>query len=114
MNIQDEFYKSITQNDIKNVNFLLTNKNFDPSIFSNLAIVKASKLGYIDIVKLLLNDKRVNPADRSNLAIILAFENKYFEIGNLLWQDQRIKNSLENNNKQLYNKLIFQDNIEFF
>ncbi len=111
---QNKFHRLIYNNDIENIKIFLKDKKLNPSLFNNIAIIKASELGYLDIVKLFLNDKRVNPSDKLNSAITFAFKNKHFNIVNLLWQDQRIKNSLEKDNKELYNNLIFQDNIENF
>lgn len=111
---QNKFYRLIYNNDIENIKFFLKDKNFNPSLFNNISIIKASELGHLEIVKLFLNDKRINPSDKLNSAITFAFKNKHFNIVNILWQDQRIKNSLEKDNKELYNNLIFQDNIENF
>ena len=60
-------------------------------------------------VKLLLNHPKVNPSDKDNWAIRYASIEGHYDIVNLLWQDQRVKNTLENDNEKLYNKLIKKD-----
>ena len=95
MDIQKKIYKAI-----RNKGFLIgIQKRFYKAIENN----------NINNVKLLLNDKRVDPSDDNNWAIKLASQNGHVDIVNLLWQDQRIKNSLENDDKELYNKLIKND-----
>ena len=117
MDIQEKFYKAIKKNDINNVKLLLKNENVNPSKNNNWSIQLASENGHVDIVKLLLKDTRVNPSDSNNWAIQIASENGHFDIVNLLWQVQRVKDTLENDNKELYNELIKNDikeNIEEF
>lgn len=112
MNIQEQFYNAITNNDIETIHFLMINKNFNPSIFCNLAIIEATKFGFIDIVKLLLTDHRVDPTDSNNDSIRSAFENGHLNIVNLLWQDQRVKDTLKKDDIDLYNKLIKKDKLK--
>lgn len=138
MSIQNKFYTLIKENDIKMVESLLKNKKIDVSAENNWAIELASTSGHFEMVKLLLNDKKVNPADNRNWTIqstykkayydildsvnkknfnIFSFNNKYINIVKLLWRDERVKNSLKNDDDELYNELIKQDisnKIELF
>lgn len=133
MDIQNKFYTFIKENDIENVKLLLKNKKIDVSAEDNWAIELASTSGHFDIVKLLLDDKRVDPTDNRNWTIqatykkayydildsvnkknfdIFSFNNEYVNIIKLLWRDERVKNSLKNDDDDLYDKLIKQDIID--
>jgi len=112
MDIQEQFYDYIENNDINNIKSLLNDKRIDPSDENNLAFILASDKGHFDIVKLLLKDKRVNPSDRNNWAIQLASQNGYFDIINLLWKDKRVKTSLKEDCFELYEILIKKDKIK--
>jgi len=114
MDIQNQFYNAIKSSDIEKIKLFLNNKELDPTANNNFAIYRAVAFRNIEVIKILLNDKDVDPSDNYNFSIQIAFAKEYFNIVNLLWKDQRIKNSLEKDNKELYNKLIFQDNIENF
>ena len=73
---------------------------------------QAIKSNNIEDVKLLLNHSEVNPAYKDNWAIICAYYAKHTDIVNLLWQDQRIKDTLKNDDIDLYNELIKKDKIK--
>ena len=92
------------------VELLLNDKRIDPAYDNNWAIQSAIIDGYISIVELLLADERVDPSDEMNYALLLALDYKQNNIKqnnifNLLWKDKRIKNTLKNDNLELYNNL---------
>ena len=62
-------------------------------------------------IELLLNDKRIDPSNLNNFAIRFASENGQTEIVNLLWSNQRIKDTLQNDNLELYNHMITKETI---
>ena len=74
-------------------------EEFERSIFFN-------KILY---VKNLLKNKKVDPSYDDNWAIIFSSKKRLTDIVKLLWEDQIIKNTLKNDNIELYNKLIQQD-----
>ena len=59
MTKQEEFYKTIKENDINNFKILLNDKRVNPSECNNDAILYASENGHFFIVQLLLNDERI-------------------------------------------------------
>ena len=99
MTKQDELEDAMRNNNIKKVELLLKNKDVDPSINDNQAIIYASSVGYIilDIIKLLLNDPRVDPSENNNQAIKAASENGYTNVVKLLLQHPRVDPSSNNN-----------------
>jgi hypothetical protein len=88
------------------VEFLLSKTYSNPSDKENLAIRNAAKNGHINIVKLLLNDSRVDPSDHYNLAILLAYDNNHENVIELLWNNEQVKNSLKEDEIDVYHKLI--------
>jgi hypothetical protein len=106
MNKQYIFHNAVKHNLLDEVELLLEDKDVNPSSNKNFMIRLSSLYGYIDMTKLLLNDKRVNPSDLNNLAIISAFEKGTDEIVNLLWKHQSVKNTLINDDINLYNILV--------
>ena len=139
MTKQDEFKKAIEENNLELVNSLLQEGRIDPEDNRNEALRIAAKYGYVDIVKLLfkvgvkaiysdncairiasfygnitlveflLKEPKVDPTDCVNESLSYAYKNGYIEIVELLWNDQRIKNTLKNDNMELYNTLMQQD-----
>ena len=105
MNSQDQFDNFNENNDINKLRILLN--VFYVSIKNN----------NIENINFFLNNSRFNPATNRNNGIRMAADNELYNIVNLLWQDQRIKDTLENDNKELYNELIkndIKDKIEDF
>jgi hypothetical protein len=109
MNLKNKFSSYLEKNDFKNIELLLQNKNFNPSFHIDSPIRNASLLGYIKIVKLLLNDSRVNPSSLFNASISNAVSNKHSEVVKLLWRDPRVKNTLLDDDIELYHKLKNDD-----
>ena len=114
MTKQEEFEESIENSDIENVRLLLKDNNVNPADEQNWAIRYTSVFGYINFVKLLLKDKRVDPSDYANYAITHAYKNGHLNVVKLLWKDIRVKNTLQENDLQLYNKLMLQNKISEF
>jgi hypothetical protein len=79
-----------------------------------LAFVVASENGHLNVVKLLLKEKSYTPAIDGNDAIIKSYQNKHCDVVDFLWKDQRIKDTLINDNKEIYNELIQKDKIRMF
>ena len=73
------------------------------------AFCRASEYGHIEVVKILLTNKGFTPAINCNEAIIKSYHNGYDKVVQLLWQDVRIKNSLNEDDKELYGKLLKKD-----
>ena len=99
------------------VEFLLKNKDFDPSHVGNGSIRHSSLNGHIDIVKLLIKDKRVDPSDLQNWAIEKSFKHNHIDVVEILFQDNRVKKLLKKYNLDLYNELIIlflKNNINEF
>ena len=112
MNMQDQFFNFVQENNIKKVKLLLNNKNIDPSSHGNFAIQFASLKGYTEMVGLLISNNRTDPSDNQNYSIRFAFKKEYFNIVNLLWKDQRVKDTLQKDDIELYNELIKKDQIK--
>jgi hypothetical protein len=104
---QSQFQNYIKSGDLLNVK--LNINKIDPSYNENYSVGIASALGYFEIVSLLLNDSRVNPSDYSNYAIKEAYRHLHKEVVNLLWQNVRVKNTLKNDDIEIYNELIKKD-----
>jgi hypothetical protein len=112
MNKQEEFNQSIENNDISKVSLLLKSKYVNPSYDNNWAIFcAASHIKSYDMVKLLLNDKRVDPSYLNNRAFRYTDKNENIDIATLLWNDQRVKNTLDNINFEVYDKIV-KENIK--
>ena len=75
----------------------------------NQAICMASFNGFYEIVTSLLSKKNINPAYDKNYSIIYASYNKHNDVVELLWKYKIVKNTLKNDNIELYNKLIKKD-----
>jgi L-lysine 2,3-aminomutase len=65
--------------------------------------------GDLDIIKESLKNPKVEPASNGNYAINTAYEHKYQDIVLLLWNNECVKNTLKEDNIELYNKLITLD-----
>ncbi len=74
---------------IKFVEMLLKNKNIDPSLANNEAILNACEYGHCEIVKILLKDSRISIDVYYNLPFKLAFENKHLEVCDELLRYQK-------------------------
>ena len=101
----------------KIVELLLKDKRVSPSHCNNYAVRYAAKNGHLNIVKLLLNDNRVNPSDCSNHAVSISHTNGHHEIVELLCQKIIVINTLEEDNKELYNileKIFVKNKISEF
>jgi ankyrin repeat protein len=66
----------------------------------------ASKNGHTEVVKLLLEDERVDPSTNKNWAIRQAYKREYINVIKLLLKHSKVKETLQNKNIYLYNKLI--------
>jgi hypothetical protein len=102
----ERLLNAILDKNIKNIENLINNENVDPSEFDNNAIIKASYEGNIDVIKLLLSDLRVDPSDDLNSAISICLDYNHIEAIKLLWKDKRVKDTLKNNNSNLYKKIF--------
>ncbi len=114
MNIQEQFYHYITENNLEKVKLLLQDEKLDPCYKNNFAIRYSTQNRNLDMIKLLIKDKRIDPSANKNISIKDAYYYKHNNIVQCLWQDERVRNSLENDYKELYNKLIIKDNVEKF
>jgi hypothetical protein len=95
---------------VKVVKLLLKDKRFSFLSHKYWTIEGAVESGHTSVVKILLMDERFNPSDRNNHCIIYASDNPDdFEMVRLLWKDERVKQTLENDDLKLYNKLILED-----
>ena len=97
---------------IEIVNILLQQKSTNPNINNSEPLILATQYGHFETVKLLLNDPRVDPVGICNIPIKSASFNNDEKIIQLLWSDERIKNTLENDDLQLYNELIQRNFIK--
>ena len=97
MHKQNEFIKSIENNDFNNIKLLLKDSEVDPSFDNNAAIGRASANGYIKILTLLLQDSRVDPSDYENAALLNACMHENIKIVKLLLKDERVDPSALHN-----------------
>ena len=112
MTKQIKFHHAIKNNQLEIFKNLLKDKDINPSNTDNLSIRLAAKKGNVEIVKILLKDNRVDPSDDFNEAINWASCNKSFKIIELLWQDKRVRNTLIENNEELYNSLMKKEKLK--
>lgn len=70
---------------------------FDPAANNNSAIIRASDLGFDQVIKILLSDPRVDPSDDDNAAIINASSGGHTKIVEMLLQDPRVDPTAKNN-----------------
>lgn len=87
------------------VKLLLNDDRVDPSVGDDCPLYVSAKYDDIDVMKLLLNDKRVDPTTRNNYAVKKAFQRNNVEMLNLLWKNKKVKDSLFEENSELYNKI---------
>ena len=109
MTKQEEFETAIDNNDYKKVKLLLADRRGDPAADSNSAIRCASRNGNTEVVKLLSSDPSVYPAASANYAIVKASENGHSDVVNLLWKNKKVKETLKNNDLNLFNSLTQLD-----
>ena len=117
MTKQEEFKLAIINNDISKVNSLLENTTSSLSRFNFYSYGFAAENGYTEITKILLKKSKIDPSCRNNIAIKLASENKHTTIVNLLFNTKIVRDTLKNNDLDLYNSLIkkhVSNNIETF
>ena len=84
----------------------LTKLLLEDNAYDSWAFRFACDEGLFDIVRLLLENKMHDPCKIQNAAIYFAYEKKFHKIVQLLWNDKRVRNTLENDNVELYNELI--------
>ena len=88
------------------IKILLKDKRFNAHSNNSYAIKVSSIRGFFDITQLLLQYNKIDPSHDSNMSINCAYERDHFNIVNLLWKDNRVKNTLQQDNANLYNQLI--------
>jgi hypothetical protein len=88
---------------------LLDDPRVDPSDDFDYAIQAASKNGHCAILNYLLKDKRVDPLRENNWAIKNANQHKQLSSVLILWNDPRVKNTLRQDDFDLFNQLIKKD-----
>lgn len=82
---------AIKKGDLELVNRLLDDPRIDPSRHFDIAIKRASELGYYGLVKRLLADARVNPNEYSHESPLAeAIKHGHKDIVDLLLSDQRV------------------------
>jgi hypothetical protein len=109
---------------IEMVQLLLNDSRINPSDDDNYAFRQAVYGVKLDVIILLLKDKRVDPSDYSNNAIftinniipngflnnsVLKSYKKHFIILDLLWNNKKVKNTLRNDQPEIYSKLMKKD-----
>ena len=88
---QNELINAIRNNDVKEVDILITNyEGADPSFHLNYCIGFASEIGHLDIVNVLMKDRRVDPSDSFNYSIKYACEKGHVDVVKLLLTDKRV------------------------
>jgi hypothetical protein len=100
------FINAVKFNNLSEVELLLKNKSLDDYKKRSKALQHSSFMGLIEMTELLLSDELINPALNKNYAINVSYIKGYKHIIALLWNDQRVKNTLKNDNLELYNLLI--------
>lgn len=85
------------------VRYLLSFSEVNPSDYDNYALYQASGNGHMDIVELLINDSRISFINPSSFES--AYLNGHHDIVEILFGITDFRNSLEINNKFLYNKI---------
>ena len=90
MTNQQEFEKAILNNDFLKVRMLIKNKNVNPTLNKNYALLISSQNGNNYIVELLLNDCRVNSTKTNNISLQLAAQNGHLNVIKLLLRDNII------------------------
>ncbi len=91
------------------VTFLLNDDRVNPTHHRSYALRYASENGHFDIVKLLIKDGRSELHKVRNYSIRSAYNNKHKEVVDILWQEEIIKNTLKDDDADLYNILIQED-----
>jgi hypothetical protein len=109
MTKEEEFENAITTSNIETMKKLLKDPTIHPEMDNNMAVMDAAEHGFFDILSLLLNDSRVNPSDQNNFAIIYANDNSNNQIVEILWRHKAVKESLKNDDNELYEKLTKKD-----
>ena len=95
--------------DIETIKAIINNKRFDITEHIASGIISAAENGYVDIVELFLSDDRLNPLQSHSWAITQANKLKHYNVVTLLWRKTNVKDTLKNDNINLYNKLIQED-----
>jgi ankyrin repeat protein len=106
------FRRAVRNNHIDTAIVLLNDKRVDPSDANDYALIVAINNDSLDFIRLLLKEKSVNPAIRSNELITLAYQANKLELVKLLWTHQYVKDTLENDDKELYDIVIKIDTQE--
>ena len=77
-----------------------------PSTANNYIFFLAIEKGFVEIVDLLLKTEKIKVTEGHNKAICLANKNKKEKIIKLLWNRKEVKDTLMEDNIDLYNTII--------
>ena len=94
--------------------YIFNSKKFKEVNFSyekNYCIRYFSEQGNIKVVNALLTFNDIDPSDFRNLAIRNAYSNKHFDIVDLLWSLEEVKESLKEDDFNLYQTLFHEKTI---
>ena len=91
------------------------NPSFTEEIhFSEFLLKIASQNGNNEAVELLINEYNLNPADHHNASIAYAYLKGKMSTVRLLWKDERVKESLFENDEEMYHELMTIDKLNDF
>jgi len=99
----------ILLNAISDHDVLSQNMDITFEEFINYCIITSVENSHFDILYLLIEDPRVDSSYLNNFAINKAYKAKQYNLVNLLWKEKQIKETLVNDNLNLYQKLIPKD-----
>jgi hypothetical protein len=113
--LSEALFNAINQDSTNIVKYLLNDIGVNPSnkgeynllaACNNLSNDNYDNNNTMEIITLLLSYSRVDPSASNNLAISQANLNELEYVVSLLWKDIRVKNTLSENNNNLYNRLL--------
>jgi ABC-type antimicrobial peptide transport system ATPase subunit len=109
LDYKEDIELAIFHSNVDKLKMTLNREGIQPNYDNNYPISLATQHRKIDIVKALLEYPEVNPADNCNRPMRNAVINNQQDLILLLWNDRRVKNTLKNDDINLYNKLIKLD-----
>jgi hypothetical protein len=108
-NFRNKFYDYIEVNDVCNLEILLKHKDYTQSCQLEYDLRSAACKGQLEIIKLLLKYNDIKPNIGDNSIINFAYSRDKIDVVSFLWKHKIIKDTLQNDNLELYNKLISKD-----
>ena len=93
---------------LKKIEKITNNPKFNKTSY-NSYFSGAIEFNQVGSVKILLESLKITPENHENYFINKAFIEKKYDIVDLFWNDSRVRNTLKNDQPELYTYLFHKD-----